>query len=152
MTKGFTARIAAGAAVVVLSLVGCAEPEGSGGSESTGKVVSVVASTTILGDVAGQVVACGGGQARTLMPVGADPHDYAPSSSDVAAMVEASLVITNGLELEEGLTSALATAKEDGATVFEVGPELDPSLLRARPVRQTRTCGWTWPGWRPRRP
>jgi zinc/manganese transport system substrate-binding protein len=63
------------------------------------------------------------------MPVGADPHDYSPSSADVAAMVNATLVITNGLALEEGLTSALATAKEDGATVVEVGAALDPQPL-----------------------
>lgn len=86
----------------------------------------MVASTTILGSVAGQVVECAGGQVQTLMPVGADPHDYAPSSSDVAALVTATLVITNGLGLEEGLTSALATARQDGATVLEVGPALDP--------------------------
>jgi zinc/manganese transport system substrate-binding protein len=61
-----------------------------------------------------------------LIPVGADPHDYSPSSSDVAAMVKADLVVTNGLGLEEGLTSALAAAREDGAVVLEVGPALDP--------------------------
>jgi zinc/manganese transport system substrate-binding protein len=44
-------------------------------------------------------------------------------------MVKASLAITNGLGLEEGLTSALATAKEDGATIYEVGPALDPQPL-----------------------
>ncbi len=129
MARGFTARTAAGAAAVALGLAGCAATGGSAASESTAGLVSVVASTTILGSVAGQVVACGGGQVQTLMPVGADPHDYSPSSSDVAAMVEASLVVTNGLGLEEGLTSALATAKEDGATVLEVGPALDPQPL-----------------------
>ena len=108
-----------------LGLAGCVggEPRPSG---SAGDSVSVVASTTILGSVAGQVVACGGGGATTLMPVGADPHDYSPSSADVAAMVEADLVIINGLGLEEGLTSALATAREDGAALLEVGPALNP--------------------------
>ncbi len=124
MSRRRRARIAAGAAAVALGLAGCAATGGPDDGEATG--VSVVASTTILGSVAGQVVACAGGQAQTLIPVGADPHDYAPSSSDVAAMVEATLVITNGLGLEEGLTSALATAREDGAPVLEVGPALDP--------------------------
>jgi zinc/manganese transport system substrate-binding protein len=118
----------AGAGIVVLGLAGCAAG-GSSAGESTGGSVSVVASTTILGSVAGQVTACGGGEVQTLMPVGADPHDYAPSSSDVAAMVKATLVVTNGLGLEEGLTSALATAREDGAVVLEVGPALDPQPL-----------------------
>jgi zinc/manganese transport system substrate-binding protein len=92
----------------------------------TGATVSVVATTTILGDVAGQVMSCAGGQVRTLMPIGADPHAYSPSSADVAAMVSADLVIANGLGLEETLSSALATARQDGADVLEVGPALDP--------------------------
>ena len=129
MARGFTARTAAGAAAVALGLAGCAAADASGVAVSSGGPVSVVASTTILGSVAGQVVACGGGQVQTLMPVGADPHDYTPSSADVASMVTATLVITNGLGLEEGLTSALATATEDGATVLEVGPALDPQPL-----------------------
>lgn len=109
----------------VLVLAGCA----SGDSDQTPAAegsVSVVASTTILGSIADQVVACGGGEVTTLMPVGADPHGYSPSSADVATMVDAELVITNGLGLEEGLESTLATAQEDGAVIFEVAPELDP--------------------------
>lgn len=129
MARRFSVGIAAGVALVGVGLAGCSTTEGAAASGSADSSVSVVASTTILGSVVGQVVTCGGGQVRTLMPVGADPHDYSPSSADVAAMVNATLVITNGLELEEGLTSALETAKEDGATIFEVGPELDPQPL-----------------------
>ncbi|HUX69671.1 MAG TPA: metal ABC transporter substrate-binding protein [Cellulomonadaceae bacterium] len=124
MSRSFAARTTAGAAAIAFGLAGCAATGDSGSPSSTR--VAVVASTTILGSVADQVVECAGGQVQTLMPVGADPHDYAPSSSDVAAMVTATLVITNGLGLEEGLTSALATARQDGATVLEVGPALDP--------------------------
>lgn len=122
---GRGARAAAGGIALALVVAGCAgvDPSATG---SPGDLVTVVASTTILGSVAGQVAACGGGEVTTLMPVGADPHDYSPSSADVAAMVESDLVIVNGLGLEEGLTSALATAREDGATVLEVGPALDP--------------------------
>lgn len=115
-------RSVAGAAVLALALAGCAGP---GPSTPDGQV-AVVASTTILGSVAGQVASCGGGEVTTLMPVGADPHDYAPSSADVAAMIEADLVVVNGLGLEEVLSSALATAREDGATVLDVGPALEP--------------------------
>jgi zinc/manganese transport system substrate-binding protein len=41
-------------------------------------------------------------------------------------MVNADLVIANGLGLEEGLESALGSAQQDGAAVFEVAPLLDP--------------------------
>jgi zinc/manganese transport system substrate-binding protein len=88
--------------------------------------LSVVTTTTIMGDVTRRVVACGGGEVETLMPVGADPHDYAPSSAAVGSMIDADLVVTIGLGLESGLSSALESAAADGADVFEVGPLLDP--------------------------
>lgn len=126
MTNRLRARQIAGLGVAVLGLAGCAGAAGSSAESSTGSAVSVVATTTILGSVVGQVMSCAGGEVRTLMPVGADPHDYSPSSSDVAAMVTANLVVANGLGLEETLGSALATAREDGADILEVGPALDP--------------------------
>jgi zinc/manganese transport system substrate-binding protein len=52
------------------------------------------------------------------MPDGIDPHDFQPSAKDAAALGEADLVVENGLDLEEGLEDAIATAKEDGVTVF----------------------------------
>lgn len=117
----------AGAGALALGLGACGG--GSGGDGSTGGPsdgVSVVATTTVLGDVARQVVECGGGEVRTLMPVGADPHDFSPSSADITEMVRADLVIANGLGLEEGLESALASAADDGARVLELAPLLDP--------------------------
>ncbi len=112
-----------------LVLAGCgsdpaADPATGGG---TADPISVLATTTIWGDIAGQVVKCAGtGEVSTLMPVGADPHDFSPSAQDVAAMVGADLVVANGLGLEGGLASSLASAAQDGATVFEVAPLLDP--------------------------
>jgi zinc/manganese transport system substrate-binding protein len=129
MARWTSVQTAAGASAIVLGLAGCTAAGGAGEPEASGGSVSVVVSTTILGNVVEQVLQCGGGQAQTLIPLGADPHDYSPSSADVAAMVNATLVITNGLGLEEGLASALATASEDGAIVFEVGPALDPQPL-----------------------
>jgi zinc/manganese transport system substrate-binding protein len=41
-------------------------------------------------------------------------------------MVGADLVIANGLDLEEGLEKSIESAQQDGATVFEVAPLLDP--------------------------
>lgn len=117
----------AGAGALALGLGACAG--GSGGDGSAGGTsdgVSVVATTTVLGDVARQVVECGGGEVRTLMPVGADPHDFSPSSADITEMVRSDLVIANGLGLEESLQSALASAADDGARVLELAPLLDP--------------------------
>lgn len=127
-------RAAAGAVAVgaaALGLAGCTSAAGStpaaapsDGAASDG--ASVVATTTVLGDITGQVAECGGLEVRTLMPVGADPHDYAPSSADVSDLVQADLVVANGLGLEEGLAAAMESARADGAHVLEVAPLLDP--------------------------
>jgi zinc/manganese transport system substrate-binding protein len=85
----------------------------------------VVATTTVLGDVAANVV---GNDARleVLMPRGADPHDYEPSSREVALLAEADLVIANGLDFEEGLEDILEEVRHDGVRVLELAPLLDP--------------------------
>jgi zinc/manganese transport system substrate-binding protein len=90
--------------------------------------VTVVATTTMLGSVAEQIVACAntGSTVTTLMPIGADPHDFSPSSAQVAEMVQADIVIANGLQLEAGLDDALDNAASDGATVIEIAGMLDP--------------------------
>jgi zinc/manganese transport system substrate-binding protein len=115
----------AGSASLALALAGCAA--GSDATQSD-PATSAVATTTIWGSITEQIATCADEAATvtTLMPVGADPHDYSPSSSDVATMVAAPLVVANGLGLEEGLESALAAAADDGARVFEVAPLVDP--------------------------
>jgi ABC-type Zn uptake system ZnuABC Zn-binding protein ZnuA len=62
----------------------------------------------------------------TVIPVGADPHDFSPSSADVATMVGADVVIANGLGLEEGIEDALGSAGDDGARVIEIAPLVNP--------------------------
>lgn len=87
--------------------------------------VTVVATTTIWGDIVSQVA----GDAATvevLFPVGADPHDYQASSSQVDAMANADLVVVNGLQLEEGLLDVIESLEADGANILEVAALLDP--------------------------
>jgi zinc/manganese transport system substrate-binding protein len=80
----------------------------------------------MLGDVVGGIVACAGGSTTTIMPAGADPHDFAPSSATITAMLRADLVVANGLGFEAGLTDAITSAAHDGARIFEVAARLDP--------------------------
>jgi len=87
---------------------------------------SVVATTTMLGDVTSEIVLCAGGNVDVLMPNGVDPHDFSASSDQIASMISADLVVVNGLDLESGLTDSLANARSDGANIFEVAPLLDP--------------------------
>ena len=130
MTRRATPLAIASITAAALALAGCtssdpdtaAAPSGSAGAGAT-----VVATTTIWGDITRQVVECAGaGEVTTLIPVGSDPHDFSPSSQDVAALVGADLVIANGLGLEERLEESLASAQQDGANVLEIAPLLDP--------------------------
>lgn len=104
-----------------LTLAGC----GAIGPENRQPPLAV-ATTTMLGSVLDDVVDCGGGTVETLMPIGVDPHDFAASSEQIAHMVSAELVVANGLELEEGLTDAIAAAVLDGGRVLEVAPLVGP--------------------------
>lgn len=125
-----TPFIALAAAALLLSACGGAESTSSSATdpvatdETAG--VSVVATTTMLGDVTASIVDCAGGSVSVLMPVGTDPHDFSASSEQVAEMVNADLVVVNGLDLEAGLSDSFENAAADGARIFEVAPLVDP--------------------------
>ena len=97
-------------------------------SAPTGQAVTVVATTTMLGSVAEQIAICAdtGSTVTTLMPIGADPHDFSPSSAQVAEMVQADMVIANGLGLEAGLDDSLENAASDGVSVIQIADMVDP--------------------------
>lgn len=101
---------------------------GCGGAigADTGADPVAVATTTQLGSVLHQITACAGTTSSTVMGPGDDPHDFAPSSQQIAQMTAAKLVVSNGLDLEAGMQTALDNAESDGAVLFEVGPEADP--------------------------
>lgn len=117
----FELRTAAlGASLVALLLIA-----GCGASQAGDDELHVVATTSIWGDVVGQIT---GDDAivEVLIPQGADAHDFEPTSQQVAALQRADLVVANGLGLEAGLGDILQSAADDGANIFEVAPELDP--------------------------
>lgn len=72
----------------------------------------IVATFSILADVA-QQVAGDQAQVTSLMPVGADPHTFIASPQDVASLIEADLVLTNGVNFEEGLLDILNANASD---------------------------------------
>ncbi len=90
---------------------------------------TVVATTTMLGSVVSDILTCAVGDdsgLTVLFPIGADPHDFQPSSAQVASMSTADLVVANGLFLEEGLVAALSALSEEGAPILEVAELVDP--------------------------
>jgi zinc/manganese transport system substrate-binding protein len=116
-----------------LVLAGCGSDSSTTGGETDADTSAlpasadtVVATTTILGDVVGRIADCVGAPSVALMPIGVDPHDFSPSSAQVAALLDAPLVVANGLGLEEGLADALTSAEADGARVLEVAEQVDP--------------------------
>ena len=124
-------RSATFAVLALLSVLGLLASCGGGSKDATSSTVPdsnrtlVIATTPILGDLVRQV---GGDQVNVevLIPLGADPHDFEPSAAQAAKLRDASLIVANGLGLEERLESALDGAQKDGVPVFDVGEELDP--------------------------
>ena len=76
-----------------------------------GRPLRVVATTSLIGDVAARV----GGPAidlTTLMAPGQDPHSYQPAAAGLAAAADADLIFVNGWNLEEGLLGDLAATSD----------------------------------------
>lgn len=117
----------AGALALGLLLSACAGGAGDGAGAPAGSEdgALVVATTSILGDIVGELVD-DDGTVEVLMPPGTDPHAFEASARHAALMRDADLVVANGLGLEESLRSALEAAEEDGVEVLRVAEHLDP--------------------------
>jgi zinc/manganese transport system substrate-binding protein len=59
-----------------------------------------------------------------LIPDGQDPHDFQPSARDIETINNADIVVSNGLDFEEGLEDVLASAIESGVSVYMVGENI----------------------------
>ncbi len=91
----------------------------SGGSSSSDTTPSIVVTYSAIGDVVSRLV----GDAATvtvLIPNGQDQHDFMPSAQDVETINNASLVVSNGLDLEEGLEDSLLQAEKSGVSIFHI--------------------------------
>lgn len=99
-----------------LLLAGCSPAQPAAEADASGGL-KVVATTTLIGDVLGQVA----GERitlYTLLPPGADPHSFQPTPQDVARLAEADLVFANGLGLEEFLAGMLESANTPAQVVY----------------------------------
>lgn len=113
---------------VAVVLAGCAS-DGPGAAttpDDTSAAPSVVVTTSILGDIAANVLVGADAPVEVLLPPGADPHGYSPSAADGVTLREADLVVAVGLGLEEALEDTLASAEADGVEVLRVGELVDP--------------------------
>lgn len=103
------------AAAMALLGVSCGDDSDSG---AAGSRPTVVVTSNVLGDVVTGVVG-DGFDVVTIMPVGADPHDFQASARQVAQIGEADVLIVNGAGFEQGLVDVIEAAEADGVPVFE---------------------------------
>jgi len=110
------------AALCALLLAGCG---GGKSEEPAGGDLDVIATTTIWGDLVRNAT-CADASVETLLSVGEDPHSIELSARQAAELRNATLVVANGLDLEEAFTDVLLDARDSGTAVLFVAEELDP--------------------------
>jgi ABC-type Zn uptake system ZnuABC Zn-binding protein ZnuA len=96
---------------------------GNDGSGANGRGLTVVATTTQVGDLVRQV---GGDRVdvEQILTSGADPHDYEPRPSDAAALAGAAVVFKSGGDLDGWLDGLIDSAGSD-AEVMELSDSVE---------------------------
>ena len=112
------ALLAAG--VIVIALGGCGQGEAAGDAAGP---APLVATTTIWADVTSHV-ACDE-PVESIVPAGADAHQFEPSLRDRERLTKAGTVIANGAQLEEPLADLVGDVAGDGVPVIEVADHVD---------------------------
>lgn len=109
-------------------VAGCSAPAEN--SQSTGNNLNIVATTTMLADLAKVI---GGERAAVngLMGPGIDPHLYQASAGDVSLMQKADVVVYNGLHLEGKMGEIFKNLSGQGQTVICIEDGLNESKLLA---------------------
>ncbi len=132
--------------VLSVALVACQGAAQSGGPSATppGGALKVVTTTTIFADI---VQSVGGNRvaASSIIPAGVGPEDYEPKPDDAKKLADATLIVSNGVGLDDFLERLLTSGTaghtprlvlgEGIPTLTEDGEQnphfwLDPSLVR----------------------
>lgn len=104
-------------AAAALLLVVAALSLGSCTGNARGGKKTIVVTYSILGSAVKDLV----GDAFDVVvsiPDGLDPHEWEPSAKDIETINKATLVVENGLGLEEGMENALSQARKAGVKIF----------------------------------
>jgi len=83
----------------------------------------VVVTYSVLAAVVSELVG-GIADVVTIIPDGQDPHDFEPSAKDIETINDASFIVANGLNFEEGLDDSLKKLQDAGGPVFFVGDHI----------------------------
>jgi ABC-type Zn uptake system ZnuABC Zn-binding protein ZnuA len=111
--------IASSAALVLAGCAGAGNDDEAAAAPDDGGTaerLQVVATTTQLQDFV-RIVAGNRVEMTGVMQRGVDAHDYSPSPADVIAIGEASVLVENGLGLEEWLSDTIESSDFDGTRI-----------------------------------
>lgn len=98
---------------------------GGGGGEGGDGRLSIVATTSVIGEFAARV-AGDDASVTSLVPRGVDPHSFELSPRDARRIVEADLVLVNGYGLEGGLIDIVTENLSGDARLILVTAGLTP--------------------------
>jgi len=107
--------------LVAGGLTACGDEDGA---SSAGDQPTIAVTTSILGDVVGELVG-DDATVEVVMPPNADPHDFAASAQQAALMREADALVVNGLGFEEGLVDTIEGVEADGVPVIAATDGVD---------------------------
>ena len=110
-------KMLVGICAAMLLVTACSSSDAT--PETNTQLPTVVVTYSVLGNIVEQLV----GDAATvitLIPDGQDPHEFEPSAKDIESLNNANIVVSNGLDFEEGLEENLENAKTAGVNVFMV--------------------------------
>ena len=91
--------------------------------EAKSELPTVVVTYSVLGNIVEQLVG-DAATVTTLIPDGQDPHEFEPSAKDIESLNNANVVVSNGLDFEEGLEETLKNVKTAGVNVFMAGDHI----------------------------
>ena len=111
-------------ALLTLSSCGNSDSADSPDANTTASTrPTVVVTYSVLGNIVEQLVG-DAATVTTLIPDGQDPHEFEPSAKDIESLNNATIVVSNGLDFEEGLEETLENAKTAGVNVFMAGDHI----------------------------
>ncbi len=111
-----------------LALSACSTSADATNPGETGSPL-VVTSTSIWADIVTNITCGELVNVVAIIPPGGDPHAFEPSLADRGLIDSASLVVVNGLGLEENLDDTLEAATTNGAAVVAVGSQIQPLMF-----------------------
>ena len=93
-------------------------------SDSVVAELPIIAVTySVIGDIVSQLVG-DNASVNVVIPDGQDPHEFQPSAKDIESINNAALVVSNGLEFEEGLEEVLENIADSSGNIFMIGDHI----------------------------